>query len=80
MSKVYFPIRKLHISPNIGFDLQSVSYNTVEGSSTNSVSRSLLVGISWFVGQGSLDFGVRISKEVNATIGYTLIPRFGKKR
>ncbi|MBN1789118.1 MAG: hypothetical protein JW830_01390 [Bacteroidales bacterium] len=80
MSKVYFPIRKLHISPNIGFDLQSVSYNSVEGSSTNSVSHSLLLGISWFVGQGSLDFGVRISKEVNATIGYTLMPRFGKKR
>jgi hypothetical protein len=80
MSKVYFPIRKLNISPNAGFDLQSTAYSDAEGSTTTSANRALLMGISWYVGHGSLDFGVRIGKEVTATIGYTIMPRFDKKK
>lgn len=79
MSRFYFPIRKLHISPNIGFDLEGTVYTTNEGVSSNSNSQHLLTGISWFVGNGSLDLGVRIGKEVTATVGYTLVPNFGKK-
>jgi hypothetical protein len=80
MSKVYFPIRKLNISPNAGFDLQSTAYSDAEGSTTTSANRALLMGISWYVGHGSLDFGVRIGKEVTASIGYTIMPRFDKKK
>lgn len=80
MSRFYFPIRKLHISPNIGFDLEGTVYTTSEGVSSNSNAQHLLAGISWFVGQGSLDFGVKISKEVTATIGYTMVPQFGRKK
>jgi hypothetical protein len=80
MSRFYFPIQKLHISPNIGFDLEGTVYTTNEGVTSNSNSQHLLTGISWFVGRGSLDLGVRIGKEVTATVGYTLVPDFKKKK
>ncbi len=74
MSKFYFPIRKLNLSPNVGFDLQGYVLTSPE-STSQSVTRSLLAGISWYVGSGSIDLGFRINKQVSASLGYTFIPR-----
>jgi hypothetical protein len=80
MSKFYFPIKKLRLSPNVGFDLQGVTYINPEGGSSTATNRALLAGVSWYVGHGSLDLGFRISKEFSTTIGYTLMPKFGKSK
>jgi len=70
MSRVYFPIKKLGISPNIGGEISMASFG-----STQSTNKSLLLGISWFVGFGSLDIGIRIGNEVSTVGGLTIAPR-----
>lgn len=82
MSKVYFPIKKLNISPNVGMDIQSTAYMSSEGTTSSTArSASLLAGISWFISdQGSMDVGVRIGREVSAIIGFTYFPRFGSNK
>jgi hypothetical protein len=80
MSKFYFPIKKLKLSPNVGFDVQGVTYINPEGGSSTATNRALLAGVSWYVGHGSFDLGFRISKEFSATIGYTIMPKFGKSK
>jgi hypothetical protein len=81
MSKVYFPIKKINISPNVGIDVSSTAYSSSESVGTTSDrSVSLLAGISWYIGHGSLDVGFRIGKEFNTMIGYTYIPRFNKNK
>jgi hypothetical protein len=83
MSKVYFPIRNLNISPNAGLDIASTVLSSSETvGDTYDRSFSLLAGISWYVGHGSLDVGFRMGKEFTTMIGYTYIPRFDnmKKR
>jgi hypothetical protein len=73
-SKVYFPIKQYRISPNIGGELAWSNY-TVEETSTTSISPFLLAGISWYVGNGSFDLGVRAGKQTMALIGYTFFPK-----
>lgn len=80
MSKFYFPIPKLNISPNVGVDLQSTLFINSEGSESTAASRSILAGIAWYIGPGSLDAGVRINKEPSVTIGYTFMPGRVKKK
>lgn len=80
MSKFYFPIPKLNISPNVGVDLQSTLFINSEGSESTAASRSILAGIAWYLGPGSLDAGVRINKEPSVTIGYTFMPGRVKKK
>ena len=73
-SKVYFPIEKYKISPNIGFELANTRYSISE-TTTNSFTPSLITGISWYVGIGSLDLSFRIGKQSVVMLGYTFIPR-----
>lgn len=81
MSKVYFPIKKLNISPNAGIDVSSTTYTSSEAAgNTYDRSVSLLAGISWFIGHGSLDVGFRIGNEFNTMIGYTYIPQFKSRK
>jgi hypothetical protein len=81
MSKVYFPIKNLNISPNVGLDISSTVYSSSESvGNTYNRSASLLAGISWYIGHGSLDVGFRIGKEFTTMIGYTYIPRFDKMK
>ena len=81
MSKFYFPIPKLNISPNVGVDLLGTVYIDAEGNDSQAASRSILAGIAWYIGPGSLDAGVRIKREPSVTVGYTLMPgQLGKKR
>jgi len=76
-SKVYFPIKKYNISPYIGAGISYVSSST--NTDTDSYSSSTLdtpayVGVSWFVGPGSLDFGFTIGKSTFFMVGYTFSP------
>jgi hypothetical protein len=79
MSKLYFPIKKTKISPNVGVSLENTVIYADETSS-NTVSASALAGISWFVGRGSLDLEFKISKDFTTLIGYTFYPSAKKKR
>ena len=81
MSKVYFPVKEYNLSPYVGLDVSSTSY-TQSGVTGGSYIRtaSLLAGISWFIGHGSLDVGFRIGKEFNTMIGYTYFPQFKSSR
>jgi len=84
MTKVYFPIKRIHLSPNVGFDLQSTVVTDPEGASNQAANRAVLAGVSWYIGQGSLDFGLRLGLEkgqgISATIGYTFMPGIGKRK
>lgn len=66
MSKYYYPIPKYKISPNAGLDI------SISGSGTTP-TLSLLLGISWYVGPGSLDLGFRVQKNVTTMVGYTFL-------
>jgi hypothetical protein len=75
MSRVHFPIKKLGISPNIGGEISMASLD-----GTQTANKSLLIGISWFVGFGSLDIGMRMGNEVSAIGGLTIAPRIRNKK
>jgi hypothetical protein len=76
-SKVYFPFKQYNISPSIGAEVALTSVTTDE-TSTTTFTPAALLGISWFVGSGSLDFGVKIKKHPMVMIGYTFRPKFKK--
>jgi hypothetical protein len=78
-SKVYFPIPKLRISPNIGGEVSYSSY-TIEETTSSSVTPYGLAGISWYVGNGSFDVNVRIGKEALVMLGYTFIPKLNSSK
>lgn len=78
-SKVYFPIKEYRISPNVGGEVAWTS-SDMEGTSTTAFSPFLLAGISWFVGNGSLDVGVRTGKQTMVLIGFTFIPRLNPSK
>jgi len=72
MTKVYFPIRKINISPYIG---TGVSYITsLDDTSNDTFDTPVYIGISWIIGHGSLDIGYQYSSNADNsmfTIGYT---------
>ena len=80
MSKVYFPIKKYNISPNVGGELSLASYTDAQKVTTQSINESVLIGISWYVGFGSLDIGFRAGKEVTTMVGFTIFPNLKSKR
>ena len=81
MSKVYFPIKKLNISPNVGGGISLNTVSDAQNNKTSSVDKSIILGVSWFVGFGSLDIGVQTGKEVTSMIGFTFFPsQMGKKK
>ena len=80
MSKVYFPIKKYNISPNIGGGISMSSYTDAQKVTTQTVNESLLFGISWFIGFGSLDIGFQTGKEVTTMIGFTIFPRLKTRK
>lgn len=71
MSRVHFPIKKYRISPNIGGEITVASF----GTAPSDVNASLVLGISWFVGIGSLNIGVKIGNISTGMGGYTMGPR-----
>jgi len=85
MSKVYFPIKKYNISPYVGLGISYLWSDVSDGYTDVYTSTSdipILLGISWYVGPGSVDAGVQISENNNSvfTVGYTFSPSALKKR
>jgi hypothetical protein len=80
MSKVYFPMKKWNISPNVGGGISWNSSMNAQNESTQSINKSILLGVSWFVGFGSLDVGIQSGKEVTSMIGFTFFPNLMSKK
>ncbi|MCK9638586.1 MAG: hypothetical protein M0R39_01655 [Prolixibacteraceae bacterium] len=80
MSKVYFPIKEYNISPNIGGEISLVSNTDAQKVKSQTFNTSILIGLSWYVGFGSLDIGFRTGKEFTTMIGFTIIPKFNKNK
>lgn len=76
MSKVYFPIRKIHISPYVG---GQGAVSIADGGKA-SFTPSGLAGISWYIGIGSLDLGVSVGNNTSMMVGYTIIPNFRRSK
>lgn len=76
MSRVHFPIKKFGISPNIGGELSLVSF----GNTSPAFTPSLVLGVSWFVGFGRLDIGVKIGDITSGTGGYSMYPAMRKSK
>jgi len=70
MTRVHFPIKKYNISPNIGAEVTMVSFGETEPTYVP----SLVLGLSWFVGIGRIDIGVRIGDVTSGMGGYTMYP------
>lgn len=71
MSKVYFPVKKYNLSPNLGAEAAvSIPVN-----GTASFTPSFIAGVSWFTGPGSLDVGFRFGRTASLMLGYTLVPK-----
>jgi len=86
MSKVYFPIKKYNISPYVGLGI-SYLWSLPDGTIYNETTEDyeslpatttwnipVYLGVSWFVGPGSLDFGLQISNNTIFMVGYTFSP------
>lgn len=69
--KYYLPLKKNDLRPNIGAEV-GVSFQ--KGGSV-SFTPSVLAGVSWFVGPGCLDAGLRLGSSSMMMFGYTLIPK-----
>jgi len=68
MTKIYFPIRKINMSPYIGTGISYLINDTTE----DTYNTPLYLGISWFIGSGSLDLGFQATGDNSFfTIGYT---------
>ena len=75
MSKVYFPMRKYNIAPYAGLGISyAVTYDENGDLINSSWNVPLYLGVSWYVGPGSLDLGFEISKNTTFMIGYTFSP------
>lgn len=70
MSKVYFPIKRVKLSPNIGGFVGISSFGEGDAGLTGYGS----VGLSWFMGFGSLNVDVNIGKQVMGNFGITIFP------
>ena len=71
-SRFYYPIKKHNISPNFGAELAV----TIPAEGKIAFTPYLLTGLSWYVGPGALDAGLRIGSSSMLMLGYTLIPKF----
>lgn len=72
MSKFYFPINRLHLSPSVGGDISLSSMGVISDTVTHNLNMSFVLGVSWYVGIGSLDIDFKIGKELITMVGYTI--------
>jgi len=70
MSRVHFPLKKYKISPNVGAEMTYVSFGEAE----STYVPSLVVGLSWYVGIGRVDIGIKIGDITSGMGGYTMYP------
>lgn len=71
MTRVHFPIRKIGLSPNIGFEVSKSVYGEVSSDAIANV----VLGFRWFVGFGSVDIGIKLGEETSGMGGYTIVPQ-----
>jgi len=76
MSRVHFPIKKIRLSPNVGGEISMAVF----GNTPLKVTGSLVLGVSWFVGFGSLDIGIHIGNIISGSGGYTMSPQIKRNR
>ena len=76
MTRLHFPIKKSGIIPNIGGELTIASF----GKTSPALTPSLVLGVSWFVGIGRLDIGVKIGDVTSGIGGYTMYPGARKNK
>ena len=76
MTRIHFPIKKSGIIPNIGGELTLASF----GDTAPAFTPSLVLGVSWFVGIGRLDIGVKIGDITSGMGGYTMYPGARKNK
>jgi hypothetical protein len=72
MTKIYYPITKYNFSPFAGAEAAVLF---VKGGKP-AFTPSILAGMSWFVGSGSLDVGVRAGNSTSLMVGFTVIPKY----
>jgi hypothetical protein len=75
-SKIYWPIRKYKISPYIGTGVSwgySLSIDDIGDVEATYTRTMFLIGTSWYIGPGSLDFGLQFGDNFNVTVGYTFL-------
>lgn len=70
-SKYYLVIKNSRMRPNLGAEL---AVSIPSGGST-ALTPSALAGISWFVGPGCFDAGLRVGSSSMLLFGYTFIPK-----
>lgn len=70
MSRVHFPLKKYKISPNVGAEMTYVSFGETE----STFVPSLVVGLSWYVGIGRVDIGIKIGDITSGMGGYSMYP------
>ncbi len=70
-SKFYFPMKKHNLSPNLGAELAM----TIPAGGSMTFTPAMLAGVSWFVGPGCFDAGLRVGSSYMMMFGYTLIPK-----
>jgi len=69
-SRVHFPIRKTGIVPHIGIELAYSSF----GQTNTGFAPSFILGLSWFVGIGSINIGINMGETINGAGGLTVFP------
>ncbi|MDR0606730.1 MAG: hypothetical protein LBG80_20865 [Bacteroidales bacterium] len=70
-SRVYYPIKKIKLSPYIGV---GISYNVLS-LDEHSWDFPIYAGLNWYLGPGSIDLGIQAWKNFSVTLGYTFSPR-----
>ncbi len=73
MSRVHFPIRKINLSPSVGGQVTVAVFGQVP----TTVNYSLVLGVSWYIGFGSVDIGINIGNIISGAGGVTISPRPG---
>lgn len=74
MSRVHFPVPKLGLNPNVGAEISVAMFDK----SSPTVNYAFVVGLSWFIGIGSIDIGISFGDVVSGSGGVTVMP--GVKR
>jgi len=69
-SRVHFPIRKIGVIPHIGFELAYSSF----GQTNSGFIPTVVLGLSWFVGVGSINIGINVGETINGAGGLTMFP------
>lgn len=69
-SRVHFPIKRTGVVPHIGLELAYSSF----GQTSQGFVPSVVFGLSWFVGVGSVNIGINVGDNISGAGGFTVFP------